>query len=183
MINVGTLMYAIRLDLGDPKRLTYSDYDITRSLNHAIHVVSMELCNMDSDLAETETALTMVDGCASLPEDYQNIIAALDPSENILTPYPRTQKLDQNGYRISGNKLYATCATVTLAYKRNLPDVAAAADSIDLPAPFYDLLRKMVVSQMTGGQDSMLATVSQAVIDLASKRKYSRTVRPMPFNV
>ncbi|MDD3157022.1 hypothetical protein [Anaeromusa sp.] len=183
MINVGALVYAIRLDLGDQKRLMYSDYDITRSLNHALHVVSMELCNMDSDLAEAEATLTLLDGCAALPDDYQNIIATLDPSENPLTPYPRTQKLDQSGYRISGNKLYATCETVTLAYKRNLPDVAAAADSIDLPAPFYDLLRKMVVSQMNGGQDGMLSTVSQTVIDLASKRKYSRTVRPMPFSV
>ena len=144
MATAKELSTLIRIDIDDLQEAKFSEYEMLVLINSVLRIINDKLCDTDSDLVEKETNLTMTDGYASLPSDFNSVIEVLSSDGSPLDFYPRSFKLDDGGYRISSGNLYTT-GDVTLVYKSTITTITDLNSVLPLPDMFLEALRKLAV--------------------------------------
>lgn len=160
----------------------YSDYQLITALNSVLNIVYDTLSTSSNDVLTEETALTLEDGAADLPDDFLSTVNVVAPDGRVLEPQTKSKDVDRFTYRIRGKKLYALGDSVTLEYKPFF--IPITQDTVDedmaLPNFFGELLKKYVVIVLQGGLNKQDSTVVQQiatdVYQLTGGREFSKVV-------
>jgi hypothetical protein len=180
------VLNSLRFDIGDQGRTQYSQYQLLDKLNTALRMVNAQLCNMSSSLVTNSEDLTMTDGSAPLPDDFQSPLKVQGTNYELL---PTTGPIDDFHYRILGDSLYSN-QDVTLEYTCSFPSltldggVDIITDLLPLPDNFFDLLKQIIKDLLAGSlQDTITTYVQQAVFNLAANRERTKLVRKKLFTL
>lgn len=160
----------------------YSDYQLITALNSVLNIVYDTLSTSSNDVLTEETALTLEDGAADLPDDFLSTVNVIAKDGSVLEPQTKSKDVDRFTYRIRGKKLYALGDSVTLEYKPFF--IPITQDTVDedmaLPNFFGELLKKYVVIVLQGGLNKQDSTVVQQiatdVYQLTGGREFSKVV-------
>ena len=160
----------------------YSDYQLITALNSVLNIVYDTLSTSSNDVLTEETALTLEDGAADLPDDFLSTVNVIAKDGFVLEPQTKSKDVDRFTYRIRGKKLYALGDSVTLEYKPFF--IPITQDTVDedmaLPNFFGELLKKYVVIVLQGGLNKQDSTVVQQiatdVYQLTGGREFSKVV-------
>ena len=158
----------------------YSDYQLITALNSVLNIVYDTLSTSSNDVLTEETALTLEDGAADLPDDFLSTVNVIAKDGSVLEPQTKSKDVDRFTYRIRGKKLYALGDSVTLEYKPFF--IPITQDTVDedmaLPNFFGELLKKYVVIVLQGGLNKQDSTVVQQiatdVYQLTGGREFSK---------
>lgn len=178
------VLNSLRFDIDDQGQTKYSQYQLLDKMNTALRMINVQLCNLSSSLVTKSAGLSMTNGSAPLPDDFQAPLKVQGLSNEL---FPTTDDVDSFTYRIIGNLLYAN-QDVTLEYKCSFPaltfddNMKIVTDLLPLPDNFFDLL-KQIIKDLLGGtlQDTITTYVQQQVFNLVSGRERTKLVRKKLF--
>lgn len=188
-MDLGSQILDIRYAIGDMAGDTYSPYQIVNAINTVLRQINKALSNITSDLTKKRVTLTLVDGVADLPDDFQSISRITDGSFIPLTPRTTEDDTAKFLYEILDNQIYSNSDTIILTYKRYFTEIAADDLTAILPVPdfFKDLLTTYTKVMLQGGvsnsDSTILPTIENAVMSLVAGRDKTRIYTKMPFNV
>ncbi|WP_094603461.1 hypothetical protein SPSIL_015180 [Sporomusa silvacetica DSM 10669] len=175
-MNTSDIISAVRYKVGF---VDFTDYQITESLNYVIREISLALNSITSSLITTSTTLTLTDNTAPLPTDLETIISVTD-KVNI----PITDELSAYTYQIVGNTIQAQGDTVTIYYKKTLPEYSfdgeiVAPTTIDLPNTFSNMIIDNIAA-LLGGQAINIQTMAiKLVANRDGKKRAQRLIFTM----
>lgn len=172
-MNTSDLLTSIRYKVGFTD---FSEYQLVDALNYVIRETGLALNSITSSLLTTSVTLTLADNLATLPSDLESIIDVTD-RVNI----PITQELDSYTYQIVGNTIRAQGKTVTVYYKKTLPEYNYDGETvtpltIDLPTSFNNMIKDNIISFLTGQPTNIQAAVIKLVANRDGKKRPQRLV-------
>lgn len=175
-MNTSDIITAVRYKVGYD---TYSNYQITEVLNYVIREISLALNNITSSLITTSTTLTLTDNTATLPSDLESIIDVAD-KVNI----PITEELDSYTYQIVGNIIKTQGDTVTIYYKKSLPQYTFDGETvtpatIDLPVSFNNMIIDNIITLLANGEVNVQTQTIKLIANRDGKKRSQRLIFTM----
>lgn len=172
-MNTADLLTSLRYKLS---YADYSDYQITEALNYVIKEISEALNSVSSSLINTSATLTLTDNEADLPSDLETIIYVTDKI-NI----PITDELDAFTYQIEGNTIRTEGDTVTIYYRKTLPEytfdgTVITPSTIDLPASFNNMIKTNIIAFLAGQPTDIKIQTIKLIANRDGKKRRQRLI-------
>lgn len=152
----------------------YSPYQITDALNYVMNEISLALNSISSSLITTSATLPLTNNEADLPSDLETIISVVDRINVSLSA-----EIDAYTYQVEGNKIRADGETVTVYYKKTLPEYsfdgsAITPSTIDLPVSFNNMIKDNVIAHLTGQPTNIQTQTIKLIANRDGKKRPRR---------
>lgn len=189
-MTVAELFTDVRYQLSDEQKSGYSDNELIGYLNQTNDYVFATLIDASSNLAIKEATITLVNGEASLPEDFQAEDSIITEDYNKLLSITPSEKVTQTTFKVLGNTIYSDNDTIIMYYFYMPTSYTAITDTLNIPKYFKNLYIQMV-KFLTLNTDEYETSVEQAlmmrfesnIMSIAGKRGNSNPQATMPFMV
>jgi hypothetical protein len=162
------IFLSVRYEINDIAGNDVSDYQILNKYNSVMRMINTALGAMNSTLVQKSVILTMVNGSADLPTDYDSVVTVKGSWE--LYPQTASQDVDNVTYKIISNKLYAT-GDVTFIYNSSYTPITLddIGNTLSLPDSLFELIKTSIVS-LIGGATIDPAYIQQQVANKVAMR-------------
>lgn len=170
-MNTSSLYVSLRYKLSEND---YSPYTIVDALNYVVNEISLALNSVSSSLITTSAVLTLVNNEADLPTNLETVISVKDR-----VSVPISAELDAYTYQIEGNKIRADGETVTVYYKKTLPEyyfdgAVITPSTIDLPVSFNNMIKDNIVAYLTGQPTNIQTQTIKLIANRDGKKRPQR---------
>lgn len=156
----------VRLAVGDPQRMKWSDFDMVRVLNDAGRWLFDRLAVRGSSLPVKRATLTFTDCAAALPTDFGSIIR-MEGADG--TPLFRGE-----GWEMIGDSVLSEAPTMELLYNRLPKRISALSETMDIPDVLFQSLVAVAAATLSGGASDGLAQAEREAAMIAQRREWGR---------